>query len=268
MRSWLRSKESTCQCGRCRFNPWIRKIPWRRAWQPTPVFLSGESHGQRSLAGCSPWGRRASELTEQLSAGMCEILGPRSGVDPTPLALEGEVDHQAAWEGSQLFLICQPCCCCFCCWWSCFWNTHCWEEELRPHYSPPEGTETAPLPQGAKITFMFFIHKIFFRHGWETTLLVSRVEPWFDICIFCEIQPQCSAVLRSLQCLTLCDPVDCSPPGSFVHGISQARIWSGLPCPLPGDLPDPGIKPTSPVSPTLQGDSLLLSHWGSDENTS
>jgi len=35
---------------------WIRKIPWRRAWQPTPVFLPGESHGQRSLAGCSPWG--------------------------------------------------------------------------------------------------------------------------------------------------------------------------------------------------------------------
>ena len=33
------------------FNPWVRKIPWRRAWQPTPVFLPGESHGQRSLAG-------------------------------------------------------------------------------------------------------------------------------------------------------------------------------------------------------------------------
>ena len=36
--------------------PGVRKIPWRRAWQPTPVFLLGESHGQRSLAGCSPWG--------------------------------------------------------------------------------------------------------------------------------------------------------------------------------------------------------------------
>jgi len=36
------------------FNPWVRKIPWRRKWQPTPVFLSGESHGQRSLAGYSP----------------------------------------------------------------------------------------------------------------------------------------------------------------------------------------------------------------------
>ena len=47
-------KEPTCQCRRCRihsFNPWVRKIPWRKTQQPTPVFLPGESHGQRSLAG-------------------------------------------------------------------------------------------------------------------------------------------------------------------------------------------------------------------------
>ena len=41
-----------------RFDPWVGKIPWRRAWQPTPVFLPGESRGQRTLAGYSPWGRR------------------------------------------------------------------------------------------------------------------------------------------------------------------------------------------------------------------
>ena len=40
------------------FDPWVRKIPWRRAWQPTPVSLSGESHGQRSLVGYSPWACR------------------------------------------------------------------------------------------------------------------------------------------------------------------------------------------------------------------
>ena len=44
------------QRGRPGFNPWVGKIPWRRAWQPTPVFLPGKSHGQRSLAGYSPWG--------------------------------------------------------------------------------------------------------------------------------------------------------------------------------------------------------------------
>ena len=49
---WLGGKESACQCKRHKrrgFNPWAGKIPWRRAWQPTPVFLSGEFHGQRSL---------------------------------------------------------------------------------------------------------------------------------------------------------------------------------------------------------------------------
>ena len=58
----------TClQCRRPGFDPWVRKIPWRRKWQPTPVFLPGESHGQRSLAGYSPWGRKESDTTEPLS---------------------------------------------------------------------------------------------------------------------------------------------------------------------------------------------------------
>ena len=55
------------QCGRPGFDRWVRKIPWRRAWQPTPVFLPGESHGQRILAGYSPWGRRESDPTERLT---------------------------------------------------------------------------------------------------------------------------------------------------------------------------------------------------------
>ena len=44
------------QCRPPRFDPWVPKIPWRREWQPTPVFLPGGFHGQRSLVGCSPWG--------------------------------------------------------------------------------------------------------------------------------------------------------------------------------------------------------------------
>ena len=50
------NKESFCQCWIHGFNPWIRKIPWRRKWQPTPVFLTGKPHGQRSLAGYRSWG--------------------------------------------------------------------------------------------------------------------------------------------------------------------------------------------------------------------
>ena len=47
-----------CQGTWQEFHPWVRKIPWRRKWQPTPVFLPGASNGQRSLAGHSPWGHR------------------------------------------------------------------------------------------------------------------------------------------------------------------------------------------------------------------
>ena len=53
------------------------------------------------------------------------------------------------------------------------------------------------------------------------------------------------------SCPTLCDPMDCSPPGSSVCGILQARIWSGLSCPPPGDPPDPGIEPQSLMSPAM-----------------
>ena len=49
---------------RSRFDPWVRKMPCRRAWRPTLVFLPGESHGQWSLAGCSPWGCTESDTTE------------------------------------------------------------------------------------------------------------------------------------------------------------------------------------------------------------
>ena len=58
---WCRSKESACQRKinkRCEFNPWVGRIPWRRKWQSTPVFLPRESHEQRSLVGYSPWGRK------------------------------------------------------------------------------------------------------------------------------------------------------------------------------------------------------------------
>ena len=62
-------KEPACQCRRQKrpgFKARVGKIPWRRAWQPTPVLLPGESHGQKSLAGYSAWGHTKSDMTEQL----------------------------------------------------------------------------------------------------------------------------------------------------------------------------------------------------------
>ena len=60
---WLSGRESTCQCGRCRFDPWVRKIPCRRKKPLTPVSLPRESHGQRSLAGYGPWVHKESDMT-------------------------------------------------------------------------------------------------------------------------------------------------------------------------------------------------------------
>ena len=63
-------KELACQSRRCKtlgFNPWVKEIPWRRAWQPTPVFLPGESHGQKGLVGYSPEGYKEWDVTEAVT---------------------------------------------------------------------------------------------------------------------------------------------------------------------------------------------------------
>ena len=65
---WSSGKEPACQRRRhkrCRFNLWVGKIPWRRKWQPTPVFLTGKFHGQKSLVGYGPWGSKELDTTER-----------------------------------------------------------------------------------------------------------------------------------------------------------------------------------------------------------
>ena len=60
-------KEPACQCRRSKrrgFDFWVRKIPWRGAWQPSLVSVLGGSHGQRSLSGYNPWGHEESDMTE------------------------------------------------------------------------------------------------------------------------------------------------------------------------------------------------------------
>ena len=72
------------------------------------------------------------------------------------------------------------------------------------------------------------------------------------VCVYIYIYIHCIALIAQL-CPTLWEPMDSSPPCSSIHGILQARNWSWLPFPSPGDLPNSGIKPRSP---TLQVDSL------------
>ena len=60
-------KESASNCRRPRFDPWVRKLPWRREWLPTPVFLPEEFHGERSLAGHSLRDHKGSNMAEPLT---------------------------------------------------------------------------------------------------------------------------------------------------------------------------------------------------------
>ena len=63
------------------FDPWVRKILWRRQWQSTPVFLPGESHGQRSLEGYNPWDHKESDSTESLSMHACKPMSPQQNTN-------------------------------------------------------------------------------------------------------------------------------------------------------------------------------------------
>ena len=79
-------RELACQCRwhkRGGFNPWVRKIPWRRKWQPTPVFLPGESHGQKSLEGYWTWLKQHSTCAHTYG-----ILVLWPGIKPTSSALQ------------------------------------------------------------------------------------------------------------------------------------------------------------------------------------
>ena len=71
------------------FDPWVGKIPWRREWLPTPVFLPREFHGQRSLVGYCPWDHKESDTTEQLTVPPCFFFffPTRRKWQPTPVLL-------------------------------------------------------------------------------------------------------------------------------------------------------------------------------------
>ena len=96
-------KEPACQRRRHKrhwFDPWVWKISWRRAPQPTPVFLSGESHGQRSPADYSPWGYKELDTTEETALGEGGIKKGHTGLKPKrPADGEFVVKEKKYWVG-------------------------------------------------------------------------------------------------------------------------------------------------------------------------
>ena len=85
---WLSGKVSACQSRRRRFDPWVRKTPGRRTWQPIPIFLHGKSHGQRSLMGYSPWGCKRIGTTQRLNN---NTAGKWQNSDGNPVLLKAKV---------------------------------------------------------------------------------------------------------------------------------------------------------------------------------
>ena len=96
--SWRSGEESPCQSRRCGFDSWVGKISWRMKWLPTPVFLPGKSHGQRSLVGYSPWGRKESDTTERLHFPFSlSYIGEGNGNPLQCSCLENPRDGEAWW---------------------------------------------------------------------------------------------------------------------------------------------------------------------------
>ena len=111
-------KEPTCQCRRykrCRSDLWVERTPWRKKWQPTPVFLPGEAHGQRSLVGYSPWGWKDSDMTERQYTHAIQILLTLS------LLRGGVIFPLLGWRvGAGIGR----------CWWLLKWMQHYWSDAL------------------------------------------------------------------------------------------------------------------------------------------
>ena len=90
---WLSGKESTYQSRRHGFDPWVGNMPWRRKWQPIPVFLPGKSHGQRSWVGYSPAGCKKLDTTERLNSNITlRLQNILACLPPDPLLCQ--TNHQ------------------------------------------------------------------------------------------------------------------------------------------------------------------------------
>ena len=106
---WLSGKKSTCPYRRSRslrFNAWVWKIPWRRKWQPTPVFLPGESHGRRSLADYSPCSRKELSMTKHTctTSEKGKVFELSAHFSSSPLLLSCPSSHHISLEHYSILL--------------------------------------------------------------------------------------------------------------------------------------------------------------------
>ena len=101
-------KEPTCQYRRHGLDPWMQKSPWKRACQPTPVFLQGKSHRQRSLKGYSPWGHKESDTTEHRAYATCMQLTLPSPDYPCRQNVQEQCGGRGSRGSNRDTLLCIP----------------------------------------------------------------------------------------------------------------------------------------------------------------
>ena len=97
-----------CQRRRCGFNPWVGKIPWSGKWQPTLVFLPGESHGWRSLVGYRPQGHKELDTTEQLNFHFLSIASNQNLTQTGWSQMRDLLSHTVKWSRVEAPLRCLP----------------------------------------------------------------------------------------------------------------------------------------------------------------
>ena len=143
-------------------------------------------------------------------------------------------------------------------------------------HPPASHTGLLSVPTSGPLHMPSFLTSMPFLHPFSVIIfqvlvqmpLPQRGLPWWPRECQVTITPSHSTLVGVCakwrqSCPTLCDPMDCCPQGSLSTGFSRQDYWSGLPCPPPQDLSDPGIKPVCPMSTVLKEDSLRLSHQGS-----
>ena len=170
---------------RCGFDPWVRKMPWNRKWQLTSVFLPGKSHGQKSLAGYSPWGHKESDMTEnthRVCVFMCVFVLSQFIMNKEVSLISRNLlfslsGQKIVYVGNSL-----------------------------PH--PP-----------LKASSPYLYPSTWHAYLKAKTSYTGNIE-YFSLLLMTEENE--SEVIQS--CLTLCDPMNGSLPVSSVHRIFQARV--------------------------------------------
>ena len=203
---------------------------WKRQWQPTPVPLAGKSHEQRSLVGYSPWGFKGSDTTERLHFHSHFSLWSNCyfGLMANHLFPETSPSQSDVWAPT-----CTTCILC--------------SQGSRNKLNPASvynifvkndclfglsclnvGSRSRTRDQTCALRMVSRVADAWSHTAVSVTLFKNKCF-WICMC--------CAKPLQS--CLTVCDPKDCSPPGSSVHGILQARILERVAIPSSGGSPCP-----------------------------